>query len=190
MNQAKAKVFDIRNINIDSLNKGIYAVDTNVLYWMHYSRCYGAPYQLSIYPDFIAGLLDKGCTLVTTIYNITELLNLIEKQEYEIFKLHNQNITKKQFRYLEQERLNVKKELDSVYSQIKTIYQIKEFNVNINQVNEFVNNFDKHKCDNFDYIIIKFLIQNGINNIIGDDYDFLSMENINIFTANRKACRI
>ena len=77
MNYILIDTLDIKSIPKDKE----FAIDTNVLYWTHYSEASNPnldihPYQVKKYPDFIAKLLENGNTLVTTILNITELIHL------------------------------------------------------------------------------------------------------------------
>lgn len=183
------KVYDIRNLDKDSLVGETYAIDTNVLYWMHYTRgnLTYTGYQTRIYPDFLSNLIENNNKLVTTIYNITELLYIIERNEYDIFKINNINLRKKDYRDNITERIKIKSEFETVIAQIKELYEIKEFKIDILGIDEFINCFDIHKCDDFDYLIIDYLRKNNIKKIVVDDRDYISMDNIEVFTANDKA---
>ncbi|WP_300304670.1 hypothetical protein [Anaerosolibacter sp.] len=185
----KANVYDIRKLDVSTIKDDVFAIDTNVLYWMHYSRCNETfdGYQLEAYPDFLEDLLNNENRLVTTIYNITELLYIIERNEYDIYCIQNGKIKRKEFRNILSERIKVKNELNTVLSQINSIYKIKNFNIEVLGLNDFVDNLDSHKCDDFDYLILKYLSQNDISKIITDDSDYITMENICVYTANNKA---
>lgn len=190
--ETKANVIDIRKLRPEIIKNTTFAIDTNVLYWMHYTRCSETTcgYQLNVYPNFIESLINNNNKLVTTIYNMTELLYIIENNEYDIYCIQNNkdnNFNKKRFRTIVSERIKVKEELEAVVSQIKSLYEIKNFSIDILGLEDFVHNLDCHKCDDFDYLIIKYLSNNNINNIITDDADYTTMENINIYTANNNA---
>ena len=194
MGVPKADVYDLNNYkNEDLKSEEVFALDTNVLYWMHYTRCVQADhltYQVNKYPNFISDLVEKGIKLVTTIYNITELLYIIENHEYKIYKLTDPGIKKKEFRDILAERLKVKSELDTVLSQIKELYDIKKFNIEILGIDSYITDFGNHNCDDFDYLIIKYLKENGIKNMITDDRDYISVDGITLFTANSKTISI
>lgn len=190
--ECKAKIYDLNKFNIEDIDKDtVIALDTNVLYWMHYSRCsIGAriPYQTQIYPNIIEELVENDIKLVTTIYNITELLYIIERHEHEIYNaLNNSKVGKKEFRAIDKERKNVKNELYIVNEQIKSAYDIFEYPIEIIGLNEFINKFDSHSCDNFDYLILRHLKDNGITNILADDKDYITMDGITLYTANRNS---
>ena len=74
-------VFQIGNNSQNQLNIKTLAVDTNILLWMFYGNSmYAQAYQKNIYPDFLAKMIsNKACKIYTTIFNICELCNVIEK---------------------------------------------------------------------------------------------------------------
>lgn len=195
MLKANANVYDIRNLDISRIKGETFAIDTNVLYWMHYTRCTETQsgYQLSLYPNFISELLLNNNNLVTTIYNITELLYIIERNEFEIYKINNCdidcNISRKQFRAITTERLKVKEYLNTVLMQIEQLYDIREFNIEILGVKDFIDKLETHKCDDFDYLIIDYLKARGIYNIVTDDSDYVYMNSLNIYTANNRTIK-
>ena len=67
-----------------------FCLDTNVLYWYTYPRYMifskrGTQEHAQSYYDFVDRLVENGNPLLTTRYNITELINIVEKHEYDIF---------------------------------------------------------------------------------------------------------
>lgn len=69
-----------------------FCLDTNVLYWYTYPRYMisskrGTQEHAQSYYDFVDRLVENGNPLLTTRYNITELINIVEKHEYDIFAL-------------------------------------------------------------------------------------------------------
>lgn len=186
-------VIDIRNINIKDIDSSkVFAIDTNVLLWTHYSKASNPnlnrhPYQVIEYPNFVNKLLENGNKLITTTLNISELCVVVEKNEYQIYKAVNaQNRLKfKDFRKLSSERLNYKSELESMILQIKASYdnQIEIIEVNNEIINDFKNNLSNHSCDVFDYTVIEYLIKKGVTNYISDDKDFSSIDRINLYTT-------
>ena len=187
--ECKSKVYNINNFNINDVDKGaVIALDTNILYWMHYSRCAmggDPPHQILIYPDVIENLISNEVKLVTTIYNVTELINIIERHENEIYNLTHKKTNLKDFRKIKNERENVQAELEAVLGQIKSLYEVFEYKIEVIGVNSFIENFNNHSCDNFDYSIINYLKGKNINSIISDDKDFISIDGIVLYTANR-----
>lgn len=179
-------VIDIKNVDISLIKKQKFGIDTNILYWMHYSKgALKSNYQTSMYPSFISDLIKSDNKLYTTVYNLSELLYIIERNEFQQYRSKKKlDITKKEYRDIVVERRLLKTEYESVLGQVKSIYNIHEFEINIVGVDDFTTNLNEHLCDNFDYHIINELKLQGINNYITDDSDFKSISDINLYTAN------
>lgn len=187
-----SNIIDIDTVDISTIAKNeIFALDTNVLYWMHYSKASdpnlkSLPYQVSKYPNFVLKLLENGNTLVTTVLNISELIHVVENSEYRIYNTVTKcHIKKKDFRKLTIERENYKKELETIMLQLEASYgsQIKIVDVRKEFIRDYIHTMNTHLCDIFDYIIIKKLIKDGVTNFITDDKDFETVDDINLFTA-------
>lgn len=123
---------------------------------------------------------------MTTRYNITELINIVEKHEYDIFcAAHPEaKYTKKDFRRIPEEREKLKLILKTTLSNVNNICQIVDFNFTKDILNNCINTLDQHRCDVFDFAILSYYKENGHLNIITDDNDFASVDGINLYTAN------
>lgn len=188
-----ANIVDIRTVDIADIDtKEVFAIDTNALVWTHYSKASNPslnkhPYQVIEYPNFINKLLLNGNVMVTTVLNITELCGVVERNEYRIYKEIN-NLTSfsiKDFRKLEAERNAYKNEIDTMIMEIKSAYdnQIEIIELNEEVIDKYRRNICNN-CDIFDYAVIEYLKQKGINNYISDDKDFSSIDGINLFTTS------
>ena len=188
-----ATIIDIKNVDINEIPKEeVFAIDTNVLVWAHYSQASNVtlknqPYQVLEYPSFISRLLNKGNKIVTTNLNITELMGVIERNEYKIYKaVHNAyNLKFKAYRQLAQERANYKKEIDTIMLQIKSMYQnqIEIVDITDDMIQKFQQEICNNRCDIFDYIVIDHLKKMGIHNYISDDKDFSTIDDLNLYTT-------
>ena len=182
----------IVNINqFSSINNSKeYFLDTNVLYWYVYPR-YGltkksVKYQAQPYYDFIDKLVADGNPLFTSVYNISELLNVIEKNEFDIFLATNPNChyTLKDYRKDNTERKKLKNLLNITLSNAEAVCTILDFNFTYSQLENFTKTFSSHRCDPFDYVILTNCIATNHTNIISDDNDFTTVSEINLYTAN------
>lgn len=187
-----SNTIDIDTVNISSIDpKELFALDTNILYWTHYSQASvpvlrALPYQVKKYPNFIEALLDNGNVLVTTVLNVSELSHVVENSEWRIYKAVNGvNIKKKEFRKLTKERLHYQNEMETIMLQLIETYgkQIKVIEITETDVAGYVNNIRNNACDIFDFIIISKLKGLGIVNYITDDRDFLTIDGINVYIA-------
>lgn len=170
-------------------NTRCFFLDTNVLYWYTYPR-FSLPGHLNpsaqIYYDFIDSLTSAGNPLKTSVYNLTELLNVVEKNEYDIYcKLHpDLPLSRKDFRRMADERQKVSQMIKTTMNNALNICSITDFNFTSETLKSFSDEFTNHRCDVFDYAILKNCISTKDINIISDDGDFSSMPGINLYTAN------
>lgn len=188
-----ANIVNIKGVDITNVSKDeVFAIDTNVLVWAYYSKASSPElhtplYQVIDYPDFIAKLISNGNRIVTTNLNITELLGVIERSEYRIYKAVNScgSLKFKDFRGMGSERANYKSEIDTVMLQINATFNnnIEIVDITEEKIKEFQMNVCGNKCDVFDYIVIEHLKENGIVNYVTDDKDFSTIDGINLYTS-------
>lgn len=187
-----SQIYDIDTQDISQIDKNlIFALDTNILYWTHYSQASNPnlkahPYQVSKYPNFVEKLLENGNTLVTTSFNITELIHIVENSEFQIYKACNRTkIKKKDFRKMDNERKKYKREIETIFLEIYSAYEdnIRLINITKDDLLNFNKSITNNHCDVFDYLVIEYLKKMDINNFITDDRDFQSIDGINIFYA-------
>ncbi len=183
---------DIKSVDTNLINKDeVFAIDTNVLLWTHYSKASNPklnkhPYQVIYYPNFIAKLLSNGNKLVTTVLNISELIAVVEKNEFTFYKISNCcNMNIKTYRKILSERLAYQREINNMLIEIKSSYnnQIEVIDITKEKLENFCNDINKNECDVFDFMVIEYLKSIGVINYISDDKDFLSVDGINLFTT-------
>ena len=184
------KIVDLRTYASINNTRNFF-LDTNVLYWYTYPRFLESgklTTTAQIYYNFIDSLTAAGNPLITSVYNLTELLNVIEKNEFDIYcHLHpDLPITRKDFRKMSSERREVGKIMQTALNNVKELCTVVDFNFSQTAVNSFANTFTNHRCDVFDYAILNNCINSQFLNIISDDSDFSTMEKITLYTANEK----
>ncbi len=186
-------IHDIRTIDVQNINKEqIFALDTNILYWIHYSKA-SAPnlraraYQVSEYSNFIEKLLENGNRLVTTVLNISELAHVVENSEFRLYNaLNGIKLKKKEFRNLSEKRHDYQNEMKTIMLQLRETYkeQIQVIKIDEEIISEFVNQIGENSCDIFDYVIIERLKEKKITNFVSDDKDFIKIDGINLYTTS------
>lgn len=157
------KIINIETFSSINNNKAFF-LDTNVLYWYVYPRCgiqsdSRLKIQATPYYDFVDKLVADGNPLFTSIYNITEMLHVIEKREYDLFKLGHPEAewSIKDIRRMPKEREALKRNLCTAMSNVNNICNVMDFNFTYSILNQFVLDLEKHHCDTFDYAILKKL---------------------------------
>ena len=188
-----SKTIDLTTYTPINNRRGFF-LDTNVLYWFSYPRCgiQTVPritHQATPYYDFIDRLVANGNPLFTSVYNITEMLHVIEKNEFDLYKVGHPEAdwSIKDFRRIPSERSQLKKNLSTALSNVLNICTILSFNFTYDILDEFTKGLESHHCDIFDYAILKNCIQEDKINVISDDSDFSTMEQICFYTANATA---
>lgn len=174
-------------------NKKTYCLDTNVLYWYCYHRsnnglAKGRRDDIQIYYDFVDRLVQNGNPIITSIYNVSEFLNVIEKHECDIYKKINPEIpvVVKDLRNMPKQRKQLHKFMRVSLNNVIANCQIVGSKIQTSALEAFVDELEVHKCDVFDYVILKEHISNNRLNIITDDSDFCTIEDITIYTANEQ----
>lgn len=183
------KIIDINTFSsINNTRK--FFLDTNVLYWYTYPRYgttkHGIQKQAQPYYNFVDKLVSDGNPIFTSVYNISELLNVIEKNEFDIYMATHPDsyYNIKDFRKDTTERNEVQKILKVALINVNSICTILDFNFTYSALNDFTQSFSKHRCDPFDYIILQNCIGTNHTNIITDDNDFSTIGGITLYTAN------
>ena len=121
--------------------------------------------------------------MVTTVLNITELIGIVEKNEYQIYKaVHNmgRQFRLKDYRKIQSERQNYKTEIDTMILEIKEAYDnhIEIIDIDNSVIEEFRKNICNNNCDIFDFISIEYLKSIGVKNYISDDKDFIDRKSV------------
>lgn len=181
------------NAFIPMNNQRGFFLDTNVLYWYTYPRFTAVSrsktcdrLRTTPYIDFVDKLVSNGNPLFTSIYNISEMLHVIEKNEFDLYRLSHPEVdwSLKDFRKIPDERKQIKNNLSTALSNVKNICTILDFNFTYSILEQFVQELNEHRCDTFDYAILQNCIKENKLNIVSDDSDFSTMEHIHLYTAN------
>lgn len=199
-----AKVIDIRDLNIDKISKNmVFAVDTNIFIWMYYQDIIqhaeqideenvkegnkdNTPYQLLIYPSFIKNLYKNKNRLCTTVINLNEFCNVIERKQFDLYResTHNWNLKFKSFRKIVPERELYQRRVKQCFRKLRKHYtDIFSIKQTINRTYDFINEIPNMKCDIADFTVIEYLKSIGITNFISDDKDFETVDGITLYTT-------
>lgn len=186
--RVQADVIDIRTDTPQPHDE--FLVDTNVWYWMTYTRAsQGAspPHatQLTDYPNYINQALFNNCRLRFCGLALAELIHLIEKTEREIYSVAAGQISAKEFRHnLPLQRANVVSEVQSAWTQVTALATSIETHVNDAMVSAAIQRFQYEQLDGYDLFLLEAANASGISKVITDDGDFSGVQGIQMFTKN------
>ena len=152
------------NITSDQPKEGDrFLVDTQVWYWLTYSRSQNTTqppkdYQVEQYPTYIRQSIAAKSNLLWSGLAITELITLIEKSEYEIFcqerKLAKKTFppTLKKYRYGEPQTRSeqVIPEINAAWETIQGIGTCLEAHVNQEFIIQSIANLNIQATDGYD----------------------------------------
>lgn len=180
---------EVIDITVDQpTSDDIFLVDTNVWYWLTYSRASMAPFppnnhQTTHYPNYVAKALTAGAKLLWSGLSLSELAHVIEKTEREIF---SQSISAKVFRHNHNvERVNVVNEIQSVWGQVKSMaHPLENFTVDNYTTDNALSRIGNSKLDGYDAFIVNSLLDQGMVKVITDDGDYSSVPGLQVYTAN------
>ena len=164
-----------------------FLVDSNVWYWLTYPKASvsAKSYQINDYPLYISKSLSAKSLLSYSGFSLAELAHLIEKAEREFF---NTSISPKDYRHnYPAERANVVAEVQSVWSQVKTIAVPINLTIDESTTDAALTRFQNQQLDGYDLFILETMKKEGIDNVITDDGDYITVSGIRVFTSNQNA---
>lgn len=190
------QIFDINSYS--PIKDERYFVDTNVWFWTSYVGSKSMPrskqpdpYQLASYPRFLERAVSDGAILCHSALTFSELANLIENTELDLYKqkVGNQYLDKKTFRRIPGERKSVLTEINVAWNTVSSMSQCLQTKLD----NQFVMKSYATLCegvvDPFDAFFIQTMKANSIDYVITDDHDYCSITNHMIVTANSTALK-
>jgi len=185
----QAEVIDLRS---DAPGPGdAFFVDTNVWYWLTYTRWRMAykgpkPYQVNEYPAYIKKARGAKAKLFTCGLCFSELANLIEKNEMDIFRMSKGQIEIKEFRHNEQtERNNVVTEIQDAWEIVKSFAGFIDVLLDEPLTDKACRDIKSCPVDPNDLFMVENSIKAGVSQIITDDGDFATVPGIRVFSANK-----
>ncbi len=186
----QADVVDLRNDH--PKEDDIFLVDTNVWYWLTYTRDRlsanpAMEYQRNHYPSYLKDALDANSNLQYCGLSLSELAHLIEGTEREIFNRNvPQNITSKPYRHnYPDQRQNVVEEIKDAWEQVTSIAVCADIIVNESTTEKALQRLETQLLDGYDLLILEAMEKANITQVITDDGDYVTVPNITVFTANR-----
>ncbi|RQT33417.1 hypothetical protein [Burkholderia contaminans] len=171
-------------------------VDTNVWYWVTYTKATATgaqAYQTTNYPRYTQDALAAGSTIYQSGLSLAELSHLIEKSEREIYAKANGMVNKgsvtlrpKEFRHnFPTERASVCSEVTAACAQVTTLANSLAVTIDGPTASAFMARIPTDAVDGYDLYILESMQANGVTQVITDDGDFATIPGIRVFTANR-----
>ena len=177
-----------------------FLIDTNVLFWISYTLVNPHLFpksneyfddKLNIYSEYLDKAREAGSKLFYCGLSISELAHIIEKNLFDNFldrpenKNYKQKLNLKQYRHnFPKERNEVVKKIQNACRNIESYVELKEINVNHFAAKNALINLQNSATDGYDLFILETMSNAGINLVITDDGDYVTIPGIQVFTAN------
>ena len=168
-----------------------FLVDTNV-WLLYYPRSSIPAYSATIkshqdckYTPYIKKALYAMSSLLYCGLSLAEIAHVIEKQEREVF---SPTLNAKEYRYnYPAERDKVVRQVQRTWNYIKRTGKSADISVNQDATQDALNRFQTQLLDGYDLFILEAMKKAGIDQIITDDGDYVTVPGIRVFTANWSA---
>ncbi len=185
----RAEVIDLRSDTPQ--DNDMFLVDTNVWFWLAYTQAstYSMPYQIRDYPAYINTALTTKCLLSYCGLSLSELAHNIEQTERKIFNFRSStNLKSKEYRHnYSTERTKVASEIEIAWIQVTSIAASTDIIINETLTNAALKRFKTQILDGYDLMILEAMDKAGIDKVITDDGDYVTVPGIKVFTANYNA---
>ena len=171
-----------------------FLVDSNVWYWMAYTRSSQSlrpprTYQKTDYPAYVNVALGAGARMFQCGLSLAELSHLIEKTEREIFSQGGGGIRPdetKVFRHnYPTQRSSVVGEVAAAWASVKSLADPLIATIDESTTDDALTRLKTQLVDGYDLFILEAMDANQVIQIITDDGDFATVPGIQVFTSNR-----
>lgn len=188
----KAEVIDIRSDT--PKESDAFLVDTNVWYWMTYTRASQGPNppwpnQIKDYPGYLKQALAAKSRVLRCNLSLSELAHRIEATERGIFEAANPalgQIRAKEFRHNHTAaRATVVSEVQVAWGVVKTMAAQLDTSLGDTVADAALNRFQNEPLDGYDLFILEAMKAARVVQVLTDDGDYCTVPGIQVFTANR-----
>ena len=179
--------YNIREIDTSSIEPGIpFFLDAIILFWLYsgYPIKDRDAEKVQMYSNFIGKLIQNGNVFETSAGNVQEILNLIERTEFNLYKeTTNGQLGKKEYRKNNEQRRRVRSKVKAIYLAICQNCKIIDLRVKGQVIEKFADTFAEHLYDPMDFLIVEDCVMRGQRNIITNDFDFVSDQRLNVYVV-------
>jgi hypothetical protein len=190
---------DVVDIRTDKPRTGdVFLVDTNVWFWMSYTKVPPDVPQAKFYPPFVSNARKTGARLLRCGLSFAELSHLIERAEREIYEAANPAlrpsgwrnptgwVKAKEFRHnLSAERVAVVAEVNAAWGMVRTMADPLDVTVDDPTTMAAMGRLATQLLDGYDLFIVEAVVKAGMVQVLTDDGDFCTVPALCVFTANQ-----
>lgn len=185
----RASIIDIRTDK--PKNNDSFIVDSNVWLWLLYPPLTvdsnnNPKQQATNYPNYIKFALAEKANLLTSGLAYAELAHRIEATEKSIYDSRlQQELKPKDYRHnYPMERARIVQLINDAWSDILNYAHLLEVKLDADFMSKASSLLRFVGLDGYDVFLTQLAIDTGYTNIITDDADFATVQELTVFTAN------
>jgi len=171
-----------------------FLVDTNVWYWLTYTRASQTTdspwnYQLKDYSAYVLRAKSVRAQVYWCGLSLEELAHRIERIELKILNetLSQPGIRLKEFRHNRAaDRKRVVEEIQAAWGQVKTMAEGLAISIDQLTTEAAFNMLPHSEMDGYDLFMVQVLESHSLCGIVTDDADFATASDVAVFTSNHK----
>jgi hypothetical protein len=178
---------DVVDIRVDTpVQTDVFVVDTNVWFWVAYTKATPLPHQRATYPLYLKNALTVRASVLRFALGQAELFHLIEKTECELFAATHPGIRPKEFRHnFPAEHARVVAECRIAWHTVKALTSPLDALIDDSVTDASLARFQTQPLDGYDFYLLESMRNAGLHRILTDDGDFCTVPGIQVFTANQ-----
>jgi predicted nucleic acid-binding protein len=185
----QAELVDIR---VDQpVKTDVFVVDTNVWFWVAYTKSTPLPHQRATYPLYLKNALTVQAKTLRFVLGQAELFHLIEKAECDSFIASHPGTRPKEFRHnFPAERVRVEAECRIAWQTVKGLTAPLDAMVDDSVTDAALARFRTQALDGYDLYLLEAMQNAGLRQILTDDGDFCTVPGLQVFTANQNVINL
>lgn len=168
-------------------HKEQFLVDTNIWIYLYYNRVStpGYSHQDYTYTPYINKAINAMSDLFYCGLSLAEIAHVIEKKEWDI-DLPTLELKDYRHNYPAQ-RDKVVRKVKNIWNSVKRYGKSADITINKDTAQAALTRFQTQLLDGYDLFLVEAMNKAGVDKIITNDMDFVTVPDIVVFTANSNA---
>ncbi|NET57505.1 MAG: type II toxin-antitoxin system VapC family toxin [Symploca sp. SIO2E6] len=185
--KVQAQVVDIRNDTPKQQDR--FLIDTNIWLYLYYNRAStpGSSYQDYTYTSYITKAKYARSSLFYCGLSLAEIAHVVEQREWDA-DLPELELKDYRHNYPAQ-RDKVVRKVKSIWNSVKRTGRSADILINKDTTQAALTKLQTQLLDGYDLFIVEAMNKAGVDQIITNDRDFVTVPNIVVFTANGGAIK-
>lgn len=187
---------DVVDIKVDLPKRSdMFVADTNVWLVLNYaplSLVNPHSYRTVEYPAYVKKIRGAGARMAHSSLTLAEMAHVIEGKEYEVWRAipGNEGLKLKHFRRDEAERQRVFDEVEGAWAATKAASTCVDCLLDAQTADATLERLRLFPLDGYDAMMLAAIRGKGLSMVLTDDFDFITVSGLTVFTANPESIRL